>query len=304
MPASYLDSLPKPGLSIDGWLGWSSNDLETINNGDTYIAALIGINRSGDIQNICKPIPIKDDDEKIIAIIGNGSQFKSNPSFVYIDFTGLGSVYLLKKLSKIPSEIHPPNPLPKTYLSSTAWENATDVGTCLVTILAPIFFGQQTIEGSVSGEDFVDKMATISAKHGKWADLMKEVFSQLEGNEIDIDKITDRLKKPKRGDEPPSQFTTSGFAASKIPKPPYIFIHQLLNSEKWKSDQQVLARYFVSNPSPTRLSTNRPPSPENSDDEDAVMNVSAVANNHVQFAPSDPSNQQCGQQQPQPLQNP
>jgi hypothetical protein len=237
----YLNSLPKPGLSSDGWLGWSSNDLKRINNDNTYISALVGINRSGDIQNIYKPIPVKDDDEKTIAIIGNGSKFKSNPSFVYINSVGLGSVYLLEKLSKIPSEICPPNPLPKTYLSSTAWEDATDVDLCLVPILAPIFFGQQTIEGSVSDEDFVDEMAAISAKHGEWADLMKEVFSQLEENEIDIDKISDCLKKPKRGDEPASQFTASGFAASKIPKPPYIFIHQLSNSEKWKSDQQVLA---------------------------------------------------------------
>ncbi len=251
-----------------------------------------------------KPIPVKDDDEKTIAIIGNGSQFKSKPSFLYINSAGLGSVYLLEKLSKIPSEIRPPNPLPKTYLSSTAWEDATDVGICLVPILAPIFFGQQTIEGFVSDEDFVDKMAAISAKHGEWANLMKKVFSQLEENEIDIDKITDRLKKPKRGDEPASQFTASGFAASKIPEPPYIFIHQLSNSEKWKSDQHVLVRYFVSNPSPTRLSTKCSPFPEISDDEDAVMNVSMVANNHVQFAPSDPSNQQHGQQQPQPWQNP
>jgi hypothetical protein len=202
MPALYLDSLPKPGLSIDWWLGWSSDDLERINNDNTYIAALVGINRSGGIQNIYKPIPVKDNNEKTIAIIGNGSQFKSNPSFVYINSAGLSSVYLLEKLSEIPSEIRPPNPLPKTYLSSTAWEDATDVGICLIPILAPIFFGQQTIKGSVSDEDFVDKMAAISAKHSKWADLMKEVFSQLKENEIDIDKITDRLKKPKRGDAP------------------------------------------------------------------------------------------------------
>ncbi len=113
MPALYLDSSPKPGLSIDGWLGWSSNDLKRINNDDTYITALVGINRSSDIQNIYKPIPIKDDDEKTIAIIGNGSQFKSNPSFVYIDSAGLGSVYLLKKISKFPLRSAPPTLYPR-----------------------------------------------------------------------------------------------------------------------------------------------------------------------------------------------
>jgi hypothetical protein len=42
-------------------LSWSNNDYEKIKDGDTFIAALLGINRSGDIQTMCKPIPVIDE---------------------------------------------------------------------------------------------------------------------------------------------------------------------------------------------------------------------------------------------------
>ena len=60
-------------------------------------------------------------------------------------------------------------------------------------------------------------MTAISPKHGAWADLMKEVFNQLKENENDIDKIIDRLKKPKRGDEPFSNFYNNGFCLQSYP---------------------------------------------------------------------------------------
>ena len=108
MPTSYLNSSPPPEISINNWLGWSTNNLVKINNDDTYIAALVGINCSGNIQNIYKPMVVKDDSGKTKAIIGNGSQYKTKPSSVYIESDGLGSVYLLEKLSKIPPKICPP----------------------------------------------------------------------------------------------------------------------------------------------------------------------------------------------------
>jgi hypothetical protein len=73
MPTSYPDSFPPPEISINDWLGWSSDNLERINNDNIYIAALVGINRSGNVQNIFKPIPVKGDSGKTKAIIGNGS---------------------------------------------------------------------------------------------------------------------------------------------------------------------------------------------------------------------------------------
>ncbi len=129
MPTSYLDSSPPPEMSIDDWLGWSVDNLVRISNDDTYIAALVGINRSSDIQNIYKPIVVKDDSSgKIKAIIGNGSKYKTNPGPVYIKSDSLGSVYLLEKLPKMPSKLCPSNPLPKAYITATAWEDTNDVG--------------------------------------------------------------------------------------------------------------------------------------------------------------------------------
>jgi hypothetical protein len=130
MPTSYLNSSPPPEISINIWLGWSTNNLVKINNDDTYIAALVGINRSGNIQNIYKPIVVKDDSGKTKAIIGNGSQYKTKPSSINIESNGLDSIYLLEKLSIIPPGIRPPNPLPKAYISTTVWEDTTDVGLC------------------------------------------------------------------------------------------------------------------------------------------------------------------------------
>jgi hypothetical protein len=108
MPMSYLDSSAPPEISINNWLGWSTDNLVKINNDDRYIAALIGINRSGVIQNIYKPIVVKDNSGKTKAIIGNGSQYKTKPSSIYIKSDGRSSVYLLEKLSKILPKICPP----------------------------------------------------------------------------------------------------------------------------------------------------------------------------------------------------
>ena len=47
MPASYLTSSAGPDQPIDNWLSWSSKDYQKIKDGDTFIAALLGINRSG-----------------------------------------------------------------------------------------------------------------------------------------------------------------------------------------------------------------------------------------------------------------
>ena len=253
MPASYLTSSPGPDQPIDNWLAWSNEDYEKIKDDDTFIAALLGINRSGDIQTLYKPIPVISDNEGTIAIVGNNSQWKSNPGFSYIDGTDIGSIILIEKLDNIPLEIRPSEALPKSHVASTTWAESNNVAVCLVPILAPILFGQKSIEGSVFDEDFVDKMSSISEKHGKWADLMVEFYNQRQESVSDLDKIIDRLKNPKRSDPDSENFTSPGFKTFKIPEPPYICIYQLSNPNKWQSYQEKLSAFFVSNPSPVRL---------------------------------------------------
>ena len=253
MPATYLTSSVGPDQPIDDWLSWSKKDYEKIKDDDTFVAALLGINRSGDIQTMYKPIPVVDENGTTVAIVGNSSQWKSNPSFSYVDASNLGSIILIENLENIPLEIRPSESLPKTYVASTTWSDSNNIAICLIPILAPIFFGQESIEGSVFDDDFVDKMKAISEKHGKWADLMVKFFSQQEESTSDIDKIIDRLKNPRRSNAPdPETFTSPGFKTFDIPEPPYICIYQLSNPLKWQSYQEILSAYFISNPSPVR----------------------------------------------------
>ena len=102
MLTSYLASSAGPDQPIDNWLSWSNNDYEKIKDGDTFIAALLGINPSADIQTMYKPIPIIDENGNTLATVGNSSQWKSNPSFSYIDASNLGLIILIEKLENIP----------------------------------------------------------------------------------------------------------------------------------------------------------------------------------------------------------
>jgi len=204
-------------------LSWSSKDYEKIKDGDTFVAALLGINRSGsgDIQTMHKPIPAVDENGTTVAIVGNSSQWKSNPSFSYVDASNVGSIILIEKLENIPLEIRSSESFPKPYVASTTWSESNNISVCLDPILAPIFFGQKSIEGSVFDDDFVDKMKAISKKHGKWADLMVEFYNQQEESASDLDKIIDRLKNPRRSNAPdPETFTSPGFKTSISLSPP------------------------------------------------------------------------------------
>jgi len=233
MPATYLTSSVEPDQPIDNWLSWLSKDYEKIKDDDTFVAALLGINRSGDIQTMYKPIPVVDENRTTVAIVGNSSQWKSNPSYSYVDATNVGSIILIEKLENIPLEIRSLESLPKPYVASTTWSESNNIAVCLVPILAPIFFGQKSMEGFVFDDDFVDKMKAISEKHGKWAN---RVYNQQEESASDLDKIIDRLKSPRHSNAPdPETFTSPGFKTFDIPEPPYTCIYQLSNPSKWQS---------------------------------------------------------------------
>jgi hypothetical protein len=221
MPASYLSSYAGPDQPIDNWLSWSSKDYEKIKDGNTFIATLLGNNRSGDIQKMFKPIPVIGNDGNTVSIVGNNSQWKSNPGFSYVDASNIGLIILIEKLDNIPLEIRLSEPLLKSHVASTAWSKSSNIAVCLAPILALIFFGQKSIEGSVFDDDFVDKMTSISKKHSKWADLMVEFYSQGKESVSDLDKIIDRLKNPKCSNAPdPETFASPGFKDFKIPEPP------------------------------------------------------------------------------------
>jgi len=197
-------------------------------------------------------------------------------------------------LENIPLETRPSESLPKPYVASTTWSESNNIAVCLVPILAPIFFSQKSIEGSVFDDDFVDKMKAISKKHGKWADLlMVEFYNQQEESESDLDKIIDRLKNPRRSNAPdPETSTSPGFKTFDIPEHPYTCIYQLSNPSKWQSYQEILNAYFISNPSPVhapRVTIQTPIDRDEEEDGEDRENVNAP--------PATPNQNQAQQQQ-------
>jgi hypothetical protein len=82
--------------SLD-WLKWTGQDLERhIAESDT-VAAIIGINKMGDLQTIFSPIIIPNafNNGKYSAIIGNSSNKYTEPSFVYTDASDIGSIMII-----------------------------------------------------------------------------------------------------------------------------------------------------------------------------------------------------------------
>ena len=108
MPKSYLDLYSPPDNPVEDWLTWSNSELESsIIDASNRITGLIGINKAGDLQYTFMPIFIPSALGNTTAIIGNSNDWKSEPSFVYVDATDFGFISVIKTYSKIPDEICP-----------------------------------------------------------------------------------------------------------------------------------------------------------------------------------------------------
>ena len=75
MPISYLDSSNPPNTEITNWLSWTDEDFKKIVDGETFVSALMGIARSGNVQIIYKPILVKNEQNEPLAFAGNASQY-------------------------------------------------------------------------------------------------------------------------------------------------------------------------------------------------------------------------------------
>ena len=262
MPISYVLSKPPPDQPVEDWLNWTRLDFEReLSVSSPKLAAIMGINKAGDIQYLFMPTIIPkafagDDDSS--AIIGNTNNSHSKPSFIHTDTTDLGSVYVIDTYAIIPDEIRPEEPLPSKFLADTSYANATvPIGMALIPNVMPIFFGQRLIEGCIHDADFDDKMESISPIHLKWAKLFKEHIAQQENDGDDIIKIVDRLNKKSKKDVN-ARFGTTGFVDSYKPDSCFFFTYTLSNGDKWTQHQAKLRDFFVGNPSP--MKNPRPPS--------------------------------------------
>ena len=82
------------------------------------------------------------------AVIDNVNDSHSKPSFIHMDTTDLGSVYVIDTYEIIPNEIRPEEPLPSKILVDTSFAKATiPIGMAIIPNIMPIFFGQRLIEG-------------------------------------------------------------------------------------------------------------------------------------------------------------
>jgi hypothetical protein len=156
MPKYWLTS--KPGLDppVLDWLKWRGQDLERHITKSGTVAAIIGINKMGDLQTIFSPIiiPNASNNGKYSAIIGNRSNKHTEPSFVYTEASDIGSIMVVMTYDNIPSKLCPGEPLSSRFIADTSWAGAkVKLGMVQSPMFAPLFFGQKTVESSVHDAD-------------------------------------------------------------------------------------------------------------------------------------------------------
>jgi hypothetical protein len=164
----WLTSKPAPDPPVLDWLKWMGQDLKHHITESGTVAAIISINKMGDLQTIFSPIIIPNafNNGKYSAIISNSSNKHTEPLFVYTDASDIGAIMVFMTYDDIPSELRPGEPLSSRFIADTSWAGAkVKLGMVQLLMFAPLFFGQKTVESSVHDADFEDKMAEISPLH-------------------------------------------------------------------------------------------------------------------------------------------
>jgi hypothetical protein len=117
MPKSYVVAKPPLDQSVEDWLKlkWTRSDFEReLLAISPTLAAIMGINKAGDIQYLFTMptiIPKAFAGDKASAIIGNVNDSHSKPSFIHMDTTDLGSLDVIDTYDIIPDEIRRRSPL-------------------------------------------------------------------------------------------------------------------------------------------------------------------------------------------------
>ncbi len=168
MPKNWLTSKSALNPPVLDWLKWTGQDLKRHINESGRVAAIIGINKMGDLQTIYSPIIIPNafNNGEYSAIIGNSRNKHTKPVFVYTNASDIGSIMVVITYDDIPSELHPREPLSSRFIADTSWATArVKLGMVQLPMFAPIFFGQKTVECSVHDADFEKKMREMSPLH-------------------------------------------------------------------------------------------------------------------------------------------
>jgi hypothetical protein len=269
-----LESAPPPDQPVEDGLNWTRTQFEVqLSENSSKIAAVMGIDRAGDVQYLYMPIIIPKafgttNENASAAIIGNLSNAHSEPSFIYTDSSDLGSAFVIETLSSIPKEIRPEEALSDNFLKDASWAKATvPIGMATFPTTTPIFFGQKTFKGSIHDEDFEDNMEEISPIHLKWVKPVKEHVTQQANDMDNVNSIVKRLLKKltNKKSVDNAAYVTAGTTEAFFPESVFFYVFSLSNQEKWKIHQDKLREFFIGNPSPVRNpqppSLNPPSSP-------------------------------------------
>ena len=274
---------------------WSGQDLKRHIPESGTNGTIIGINKMGDIQTIYSPIVIPNAFASgNAAIIRNISDVHTEPVFIYMDASNIGSILTVATYDDIPSSLLPEEHLSSRIVTETAWASAkVELGVVYLPMVAPLFFGQKTVKSSVHDSDFEDQLRDISPMHQQWAQLIKEHLTQEENDSEDLELVIERLLKS-RNKAGSLKMVTPGFTGVQVSDSTFISVFTL-PSEKWPLHQEKLKEFFVGNPSPVK--TRHPHSQEGLEDS---ANSSPQKNDATNTPASSPA---ACKNPPPPLQN-
>jgi hypothetical protein len=250
MPTSYLASKPSPNPGLPNWLTWTKDDFFKIDPNSKQVAALVGINRNSELVVIYKPVPIIGPDGSFAAIVGNLNDEKSEPAFIKIDGSNVGSAYNVQNIDEIPEEIRPEIAIPDEFKAGTVFEDAPrEIGICAFPILAPIPFGVKFGDNHASLEEFVENMASISTNHKSWAKLIVDTLEQQYTDEQHI-LIFQKIMSSKDTRAGAIRSATKGIRTIQFSQnPPFVEVSRA-TCNKFEEELNILRGYFVRNPTP------------------------------------------------------
>jgi hypothetical protein len=107
------------------WFYWLTAEFLCIDPDLDQIAALLFITRKKEIGAVYKPMPVKDNEGKLIGIIGSMFDKGSTPAFTKIDGNIIGSCFVIRSFDVVPKKFHPETPLQADTVKETIWEKAT-----------------------------------------------------------------------------------------------------------------------------------------------------------------------------------
>ena len=178
-----------PSIIDPEWIFWSKNEFGQGLAPD-QVSSLLFIIRKKEMCVIYRPTPVFSDRNKLTAITDNMFNESSSPAFFKINKDDIRSCYAIRNHNTVPMEFRPKIPLHAESVKDTDWDNAEmEIALIAIPTIAPLPFGKE-ISSSISDDDFIKEMKSISDEHGLGAQTMINVIDQFE-----VDNHTKKVLK-------------------------------------------------------------------------------------------------------------